>query len=268
MTANEGYGRDFTAFDALTAEMKARAVEKFGSVKYQNWCPFRSPKGTWMAFHNSAYSDIRVVNLDTMSVVVDGDFYAHFDKEDKTKTVYGSHVNSSTYVPSYASTIEQTESGTNREFIYDRDDHDFEAEPLDIIMSVPLAFNAWTIWAADYEFYVDVLDLSKIDEGIVTRLDVGKPLVIPIGAEHVRNYVNPSSEHWHRLGDKTTGTPGGMREEVTFQAEMLTEVFVGRMDAVGRRALHDIYTEGSPDFPAAKRPWEALRDRCASRDAK
>lgn len=281
----KGYGHDFSGFDALTKPLLDKATEKFGKHAYRNWCPFKSPAGAWMAFHMSSYSDIRVINLDTMEVVVDGEFYAHLHRGDDGKvdwrakeTVYASHTNTSVYVPSYAELPYTNHKGEADTYVVEG--HEFEPEDsdkesrvtLDFIRSVPLAFNAWTIWAADYEFYVDVLDLSDVDNGNISILELGEKhrgMSIPISASHVRNFIKPSIDHWIKIGDKSKGEENSRVKDVTFDAMILTESHLGRLElGAGERGFHDIYTEDkTAAYPRGRKPWESLRDRLNERKA-
>lgn len=265
----EGYGYDFAAFDKITAPLRERAVEKWGKPAYQNWYPFRSPKGAWMAFHNTSYTDIRIVNLDTMDVVVDGDFYSHLHRDPdgqvdwrSPETVYGSHTNHSTYVPAY-STHAIEPIGKTDMLVFD--DYDFEdGESLDSVFSVPIAINAWTIWAADYEFYVDVMDLSLVDDGIVRHFHMNRlaGAAIPISASHVRNFVKPSTEHWVSIGPNKGEDDGAP----TFDAHILTESHLGRITLDGEDKFHDIYAAGDKQqYSLLDPPWHEVRRRMEAR---
>lgn len=269
----EGYGYDFAAFDAVTKPLLDKAVEKFGKHSYANWYPFKSPAGVWMAFHMPSYSDIRIINLDAMEVIVDGDFYSHLARSADGKadyrsseTVYASHTNASVYVPAFVESTYTTHEG--KPGLIAMNDHELEGdELLDNVRSVPLAFNAWTIWAADYEFYVDVIDLSEVDSGKVHLLDLGEArrgMSIPIGASHIRNFVKPSTEHWYRMADKEKGIEGGTVENATFDAQILTEQHLGRLGLGKSRGFHDIYGEKGSEYARKDAPWRGLRDRLAA----
>lgn len=269
----EGYGHDFTNFDALTAPLLVKAEEKFGKHSYRNWYPFKSPKGDWMAFHMVSYSDIRIVNLDSMEIVVDGEFYAHIVKGADGKndwrhkdTVYNSHTNTSVYVPSYyidtydkGKDPEGNSCGVGHYAVNDREFDDDEST-LGNMKSVPIAFTAWTIWAADYEFYVDMLDLSEVDEGRVSLLSPGEKFqgaCIPISARHVRNWVKPEVDYWLGFG----GHPDAAH--ATFDVQLLTEHHLGRVELGGEKAgqMHDIYDDEREPYPRAKTPWVAMKER-------
>lgn len=191
----EGYGHDWTNWDNFINAIYPRPAD----VRYQNWYPFKSPKGVMMAFYNNSYGDIRVINLETKEVVVN-EFYSHEDA-DPAKNWYKSHTNVSTYVPSYWVLNEKNTDvkGVTTEYMFTMLDYDID--PLDEetlksygeFKSLPFAFNAWTIWGMDFEFYVDILDLTEIDDGIIRKWkDVN--YVITKNADHVRNFIHHSTD--------------------------------------------------------------------------
>lgn len=196
----EGYGHDWTQWDKFINELYPRPKD----VRYENWYPFRSPKGVMMAFYNNSYGDIKIVNLETNEVVVD-EFYSHSDT-DPEKKWYKSHTNVSTYVPSYWVIKEkmQMKDQPEKDIFYTALDYDIEeGEDLKAygeFKSLPIAFNAWTIWAMDYEFYVDVLDLREIDSGIIRKWK-NIQYVITKDARHVRNFIKHSTDAYDSADD-------------------------------------------------------------------
>lgn len=256
-----GYNYDWKFFDNLTNDLKIKAEEKFGKIRYNNWCPFKSPKGTMMAFHNSSYRDIRVINLDTMEIVINGEFYSHFDKEDEKNTVYSSHANHSTYVPSYWKfQSEKYEHVLNVDEIDEDNKHEFT---LDNMLSAPYAINDWTIWAADYEFYVDILDLSEIDSGKIRKFDISpnpmmRNLSIPIEADHVRDYVKVDLEHWFHMNDPANDIPNTQSANITMDIQILHEDHIGRVSDIisNPNKFHDICHDKKDYSLMNETPWE------------
>lgn len=202
---SEGYGHDWTRWDEkLPWQRSAEGVKYKGELTplpnacYGNFYPFRSPKGRWMAFHNKYYSDIRIIDLKTYETV--------FEQFYRTPTYYASHTNFCTYVPGYMSSM--SSDGKTRFFYNDHEldeDKDWDNFEEDIGY-LPIAFNAWTIWACDYEFYVDILDLRQIDDGILKIYENKTSFIIPRSAGHVRNYVNVQLE-WNDDDDKVNPVP-------------------------------------------------------------
>lgn len=190
---SEGYGCDWTVWDALVRERFKEALDKLGVYKYRNFEVFKSPQGRWMAFHGSSYMDIRVVDLETCEVVCTN-FYSNrvlnsAGEYDREKSFYIEHTNVSTCVPTYLKSVYDDYSvlcePTDLESEGDKEDF----TQWDKMISLPFAFNAFTYWAADWELYVDVLDLREIDKGIIKKWEGATSFVIPHGADHVRNYV-------------------------------------------------------------------------------
>lgn len=213
----EGYNRDWTNWDAYVSHLWPKPE----NVKYRNWYPFLSPKGRWLAFYNKSYTDINIIDLETKELVV-RDFYSRYrgyDLIDGKRVsmeghVYnGGHCNVSTYVPHCVYTQFVSSSADNKWLFSGLEDFDFDVfDPAKtdeymsnknsgfkhhtdkrVLTSVPIAFNAYTYWAADFEFYVDLIDLSEVDNGVIKMIDGGR-FTIPRSAEHVRNYVNCSFE--------------------------------------------------------------------------
>ena len=170
---------------------------------------FFSPQGQKMAFYNTKYSDIRIVKIPTMEVVVDT-FYSN-----KKENVYAHHANFSTYVPTYM-TYDYIRSDGELDSLVDIDS-EFEEDPEAYmkenrekglryeIKSLPLAFNAWTIWACDYEFYVDVIDLSEVDNGII-RKSTCPGFTMTRSGKEVRNYIQTSISYWYSVIDNKIDT--------------------------------------------------------------
>lgn len=218
--ANDGYGTNFEAWDrAVAARFKDQLARLGSNHRYGVPEIFRSPKGRWMAFHNPKYSDVRVVDLETGEIVAT-DVYSNRDPE-----VYdGFHANFTMYVPSYFRTVLNLRNGDepNLMHVSELDDKDFESVDWDALVSIPLAFYSYTFWAADYEFYVELLDLREIDDGKIHVLkDVG--FTMARSASHVRQYVLADAESYIDLGPpviengmkvyKPTGTNSAQRNE-------------------------------------------------------
>lgn len=68
------------------------------------------------------------------------------------------------------------------------------------------AFNASTIWAADYELYIDTLDLREIDDGKLYRVKVPHLRTLPIGIKDIRQFIRLIGDVCVpiRLNDKET----------------------------------------------------------------
>lgn len=184
--SNPSWGHDYSVIDKLFEPFK----EKLGHYCYDNFYPFKSKSGKWYAFHNDQYSDIKIVEIETGKTVVKH-FYSN-------KGVYLSHTNASTYVPAFVRGVYESPH-TGRTIKTITNDHDFEDSEnitLDMIESVPIAINSWTIWAADYEFYVDAIDLRRIDEGIVRKLKFPQK-VISRDCLQVRNVVECQTDYWY-----------------------------------------------------------------------
>lgn len=218
------WGLNYDFLDEYFKYKFGEKLKKLPKVHYDNWYPFKSASGKWYAFHNDNYYDIRIIDMETLEPVVtqcfsnletDPDFVPTEHVTDRS-VWYAHHVNLSTYVPSYMrfmyeskyaephpmvrmdSTIGETEedayhlygnSKTREEVFAFLDEH---------LEFVPVAFNAHTIWAADFEAYVDVIDLSEIDKGIVRVYDID-PIIIPIEADTVRSVVRVRHENWSRV---------------------------------------------------------------------
>lgn len=208
-----GWGHDYSFVDKMFSTYFSESLKKLGGVKYNNWYPFKSPKGRWMAFHNTSYGDIRIVDLEANTVVATN-FYSNFDVRPDAPKWYMHHTNVASYVPGFIQyddtlnddkpvvfTLEDREMTSWLEdgslvSIY-KECLSVEADPseqelisfvFDKWQSTNFALNAYTYWAADFEFYVDILDLSRIDEGILAIYP--KPTyVMPIDTDNLRSMV-------------------------------------------------------------------------------
>lgn len=250
----QGYGYDWTQWDNFINEKFPRPT----NVRYQNWQPFLSPKGVWMAFYNTGYSDILVVNLETNEVVIN-EFYSHKDA-DPEKSWYKSHTNVSTYVPGYFSCME---------IFKNKDDvtptyfsiPDYETESAEERASygelkfLPLAFNAWTIWGMDSEYYVDVLDLSKIDDGIIRKWqDVN--YIITRHAQHVRDFIHHDIEMWSK---DDISTDFKVLEERWKERFRINQDGIALYDMYQIKSKEDVLTKGYK--LTEKNQWEINKDR-------
>ncbi len=187
----DGYGYNYAIWDTFITEKFSKQLKHLGNMQpYGQVEIFRSPKGRWMAFHNTNYYDIRIVDLETCEPVFEN-FYSYFDK-DKTNQVYKHHVNFTTYVPTYFVDNFTTDGKKSLYLVktYGFDCvEDMENFDFNDLFSIPIAFNAWTIWGADFEFYVDVLDLREIDDGKL-KMFKGAGFTLVSTATHVRQYIN------------------------------------------------------------------------------
>lgn len=162
-----------------------------GNYRYKNYYPFKSKSGKWYAFWNQGYSDIKIYDLETKQIVIEK-FYS-------SGTGYNPHTNHSVYVPSFIPIKDYVVD--DNEFDEWIDDGSLTLDNFEQIQFVPYAFNAWTVWAADYQFYVDIIDLSEIDSGVVKRVK-NKGYTIPIDAEHVKNFVKMNTNSLHTMDKK------------------------------------------------------------------
>ena len=191
----QGYGHDWIHWDKFINTLYPKPTD----VKYENWYPFRSPKGIMMAFYNTSYGDIKVINLETKEIVVE-EFYSHSDT-DPEKNWYKSHTNISTYVPSYWVIKEKkhVKDHPEKDILYTILDYDTDPLTEETLnsygqfKSLPVAFNAWTIWGIGTEFYVDVLDLREIDSGIIRKWK-NIQYIITRDASHVRDFIKHSTD--------------------------------------------------------------------------
>ena len=203
MIINDGYGHNYSAWDAFVEKNFGEQIRKLGPIQqYAKIEVFKSPKGRWMAFHHTDYTDIRIVDLETGDTVLKN-FYSYFNgkKEDR---IYIHHVNFTTFVPTYSKSSYE-HKGKKETIFVDPTDYNSLKEmeddawnDLDSIMSLPLAFNSWTIWAADHEFYVDILDLREIDDGKLKIFD-GGGFTLTRSAGHIRNYIKGEPSFWIKL---------------------------------------------------------------------
>jgi hypothetical protein len=278
MTKREGYGHDWGAWDAY---LEHKGIVPPGEVRYGNWCPFWSPKGRLMAFYNKSYGDIQIIDLETKEVVVK-DFYSRLRPMEDPERVYNHHTNCSTYVPSFIRYPHESKFTANNEERHHRGfshyvdqewgGKDDLQEWLDTLAnkggeigSLPVAFNVWTIWACDYEQYLDAIDLRQVDDGIV-KLWPSKKTHIPINATHVRNYVQVAIDHHSSEGG---GIPDP--DDVTVDFRFLEERWTDRISMKsGEFHFYDMYKAkwnedqnvfGPVYEPDAKLPWQKTKER-------
>lgn len=147
---------------------------------------------------------------------------------------------------------------------------------MDAVEFAPIAFNAWTYWAADEEFYVDTLDLSRIDEGVVAVFD-RKPYVVSRGIRQVRDVVEfgggfpvdvDRSVEWYAKDGRSSG--------LDFDVRVLTETFEDKVevrlppgypppDRLGLRSVPRDWTPPRWYPPKATLPWQDVAEEDAAR---
>lgn len=246
---------------------------------YLNFHPFKSASGRLYAFHDGGnYTDIRVHELwredgALTSRPVTSDFY-------RTKEHYDGHANYSIYCPSYFVRDSQYK-GLKGEIVKSKEvvmDHAFDAVdevPWGEVQFAPVAFNAFTYWAADTEFYVDTIDLSRIDEGRISLFD-RKPYVVSRTMKQVRDVVDFSGWFYEDLRRTTLFDEGDVKPSpgINFNVRVLTEASEDQFQIgwprgaapVGRLGRFSEF-EGTLGWRAVKTklPWEELADREAER---
>lgn len=154
---------------------------------YRNFYPFITKSGKWFAFYNQTYSDMKIINLETLEIVVDK-FYR---KEGK----YSAHCNIETYVPGFL--FVEMENNEN----YSLNDHSRYINKEKITQNnskqyyFPFAFNGYTFWACDYEIYIDMFDISDIENGNISLLKQ-QWAILPIDLYRIRNYISAKKESW------------------------------------------------------------------------
>lgn len=187
-----GFGRDYSVWDKLVEDAIGQKVQALNEklktgYKYQNYYPFKSPKGKWFCFYGDTYADIRIYDLETLELVTKS-FYSNMEKK-----VYAHHANYSSYVPGYYT------SKYKDEYLFAHEEYTLGDEKdnlptVDELQYSTFAFNAWTIWAADTEFYVDIIDLSDIDNGNVKLIDK-EVYIISRDTYSMRDMVNIDVEN-------------------------------------------------------------------------
>ncbi len=222
----DGYGYDYAPWDRAVAEKFKTNLERLGPhQRYGKVEIFRSPKGRWMAFHNPQYTDIRVVDLETGDVVAK-DVYANFSVEPR---VYdGFHANFTTFVPSYFRQMISVGTSYEQPHLFsvtEYDDNDFQTVDWDTLLSVPLAFNSYTYWAADHEFYVDVLDLRDIDDGKIHLLK-GTGFTLIRSASHVRQFIKSDASSWVKIRTAEEREAGLQNESSAVHGKFVTDFTV------------------------------------------
>ena len=197
------YGYTYKLLDALFQPMQDTLKSKIGKpVKYHNFYPFKSKSGRWYAFFNNSYSDIKIYDLETGELWFTN-FYSYnpefdFSENKRDSRIYYDHTNVSTYVPSF---IKDSFILKEKEHVYYINDFSFDEDfedsqlPKEELDFLPIAFNMWTIWAADYEFYVDVLDLSDIDNKVV-KIYNNISYTVSRSVDKVRDIIKVDSEFW------------------------------------------------------------------------
>lgn len=274
---SEGYGKDFTFWDNLVKERFKDQLEKLGTPRYRNWEVFKSPKGRWMAFHNKSYSDIKIVDLETLEPVIPYFYGKTVYNEDgsynKDESVYdGFHTNVTSFVPTYLKRSYES-NVTKKEEIYYTEiceiDESFIKDEEDIwakIISVPLAFNAYTYWAADFELYVDVIDLSEIDNGIIKKFTGQSSFIIPHGANRLGNYVKCDLDYYIDMKPKegeegvfvSAGTTSRDRGEFHINFNILEEKSKGNL-YFNDRSNKSVYKIDETNCEVENcQPWEEV----------
>lgn len=280
-----GWGRTFQKVDAWLASFGITdhlggplGFAEIGSRpghSYRNFHPFKSSSGRLYAFHDGGnYTDIKIHEISRVDGVLQGrpvtaDFY-------RTKEHYDGHANYSVYCPCYF--VRDAEyRGLSGEIVKSRQvimDHAFDAVdevPWSEVRFAPVAFNAFTYWAADTEFYVDTIDLSRIDEGLISLFD-RKPYVVPRTIEQVRDVIDFAGWYYEDLRrtflfeeEDATPLPG-----IDFNVRVLTEASEDRFQIgwplgtapAGRMGRYSEF-EGTLGWRSlrAKLPWEDVAER-------
>jgi hypothetical protein len=184
------WGYSFKKIDELFQPIK----EKFGQPRYNNFYPFKSASGKWYAFWNDRYSDIKIWDVEKHEIVFTN-YYSNLEPK-----YYAEHTNVSTYVPCYIFDSFELNGKEHRFTVSDYDIDESYDISLDDLHFVPFAFNASTIWGCDYEFYCDVLDLRRIDEGIVSTIK--KSYILSRDMNHVRDMIKVETENWRAIRNK------------------------------------------------------------------
>jgi hypothetical protein len=265
MTKTMGYGNDYSFWDAKVKERFKDQLEKLGKVRYENFCVFKSPKGRWMAFHNTSYTDIKVYDLETLELVAT-DFYSKSVRNEdgsynRELSTYASHTNASTFVPVYMprnhgkyTSLDDMSGLVEEDWLSFCD--------WDRMISPPIAFNSWTIWAADFEFYVDVLDLREIDNGIIKKWPDVCSFEIPRSGYNVRDFVEIDADLIINR-DKEINTTIPAQGDFVIDFNILQERKRDRFafnTATGEIQFGDMHKEGFYE-PKDTLPWEETRKR-------
>lgn len=269
--ARDGFGYDYAPWDkAITEKFKDQLAKLGAHQKYGQVEIFKSPKGRWMAFHNPSYGDIRIVDLESGDVVAK-DFYSSTDPK-----VYGHHANFTTFVPSYF--YENLYEGKpehgdkvrmNLSEVFDYEDSDFETVNWDNLYSVPIAFNSWTIWAADNEFYVDAIDLRRVDEGVILPFK-GAGFTLTRGASHVRQFIKHDSSYWVKVRTQEERAAGLENElscdrgEFVVSFDFLEEKSGTRLMVAPKGELfkfEDGNKDADSEYQHDELPWVGLKRR-------
>jgi hypothetical protein len=285
--ASPSWGRSFRKLDAwlngfgITEHLGGAVdLQEIGSRpghSYRNFQPFKSASGRLYAFHDGGdYTDIRIHEVWTeddglKSRAVTSDFY-------RTKEHYDGHANYSTYCPCYFVRDSQYrgikgEIVTSKQVVMDHSFDLVDQVPWADVQFAPIAFNAFTYWAADTEFYVDTIDLSRIDEGQISLFDRQR-YVVSRTIDQVRDVID--FDGWFHEDLRRTGLfaegdqnplPG-----ISFNVRVLTEASEDRFQIgwprgtapVGRLGHYSEF-EGANGWRSlkARRPWEEIAERKA-----
>lgn len=172
----KGYDRPHTAWKEYLFKRFEEQIIALGPRAGQNLEIFKSPNGNWLAFHAINPQRLFVKDLET------GITLCEVENENDA-------VSFCTYVPSFYELNFGFKSGNQKSYT----DVSVIAKPSFFesvkVHSVPLAFSAYT-YKHDDLYYVECLDLSRVDEGIISPGPYDT-FEIPIDAEHVRNHVRP-----------------------------------------------------------------------------
>lgn len=237
---NNGYSLDWSYYD----KMINGKFQKPSDVRYDNWFPFKSPKEKWFAFYGKSYTDIFIYDFETKEHIKLNTYRG------PEKNQYWDHTNFSTYVPSYFNwtsvhkdkTYNIVSEDSNLDASYER-----HGLTVDTLSFLPLAFNAWTIWAADYEFYVDVLDLSDIDNGNISVVD--KQYIISRDAHSMRDFVKIDLDN---------------SDGVTYAFFEILTVDMGLSFNTAKR--NNFQISGEPISNSPLLPWQKTEKHIAERD--
>lgn len=172
----KGYDRPHSGWREYLFRKFEEQIIALGPRAGQNLEIFKSPKGTWMAFHAIDPCRLFVRDLETGRIITE------------VPNVSGS-ISFSTYVPSFYELNFGFKTGPEKS--YTDVACIVKSSFFDSVKthSLPIAFSAYT-YKHDDLYYVESLDLSRIDEGVI---DAGQydTFEIPFDAEHVRNHVRP-----------------------------------------------------------------------------
>lgn len=236
----------FNKLDNYFKEKFKDQLEFLGKYPYKNFYPFKSPKGKWMAFHSKYYSDIRIVDLENPERIV----YEGYYRDPNSK--YSAHCNVNTYVPSYL--VVPPNDSTQYGFAISDNDFDdwlsdgsMKESQFENIDFLPLAFNVWTIWAADYELYLDVFDLSKIDDGILNCYKTDFKNTFPIECSDIRKHIKVEVEEWFPIKNQDESIEDfdkRLKDEpfdISFAIKYLPEVWNQRFEFPSDKRTRDFY---------------------------